>query len=86
MMSYTFVYGTVFAIPLKHLPDGMIGSASGVVNFGGQLAASISPAVMGLLVTHYAGSFVPAMLFLVAAGAGAFLVAVTWRDHEAAAA
>ncbi|CAB3810460.1 MFS transporter [Paraburkholderia fynbosensis] len=82
MMSYTFVYGTVFAIPLKRLPDEMIGSAAGVVNFGGQLAASISPAVIGLLVSHYGGSFVPALLFLVGAGACAFLVSVTWKGRR----
>ncbi|WP_233832261.1 MFS transporter [Paraburkholderia sp. ZP32-5] len=86
MMSYTFVYGTVFAIPLKRLPDPLVGTAAGVVNFGGQLAASISPAVIGLLVAHFGGSFVPAMLFLVAAGAGAFLACITWtRDDRAIA-
>lgn len=79
MMSYTFVYGTVFAIPLKHLPDSMIGTAAGVVNFGGQLAAAISPAAMGFLIAHFNGSYLPAFVFLTAAGLGCFLVSATWR-------
>ncbi|SDV50247.1 Sugar phosphate permease [Chitinasiproducens palmae] len=78
MVSYTFVYGTVFAIPLKRLPDSQVGTAAGVVNFGGQIAAAISPAVMGLLIQHFGGSYVPAMLFLVGAGVCAFGVAATW--------
>lgn len=82
-MGYTFVYGTVFAIPLKHLPDTLIGTASGVVNFGGQLAAAISPTVMGFLIHFAAGSFVPAFLFLFAAGVGCFLVSVTWTNRTA---
>ncbi|RDK05391.1 MFS transporter [Cupriavidus lacunae] len=81
MMSFTFVYGTVFAIPLKHLPDSLIGTAAGVVNFGGQLASAISPTVMGFLIVHAAGSFVPAFLFLIAAGVCCFLVSITWTNR-----
>lgn len=85
-MSYTFVYGTVFAIPLKHLPDSMVGSAAGVVNFGGQLASAISPAAMGFLIASYGGSFVPAFVFLAAAGFACFLVSVTWTNRGTQAA
>lgn len=81
MMSYTFVYGTVFAIPLKHLPDSLIGTAAGIVNFGGQLASAISPTVMGFLIERAAGSYTGAFLFLLAAGVGCFLVSITWTSR-----
>lgn len=79
-VSYTFVYGTVFAIPLKRLPDATVGTAAGVVNFGGQIASSIAPAAMGFLISTFNGSYTPAFIFLILAGAACFLVAVTWKD------
>jgi MFS family permease len=85
-VGFTFVYGTVFAIPLKHLPDSMVGTAAGVVNFGGQVASAISPAVMGFLIAGAAGSFMPAFIFLIAAGLGCFLVSATWKSCESEAA
>jgi MFS transporter, ACS family, hexuronate transporter len=73
------VYGTIYAIPLKHLPDEMVGTAAGVINFGGQCAAAVAPATIGLLVGHSHGSFTSAFLFLLCSGVGVFLVALTWR-------
>jgi MFS transporter, ACS family, hexuronate transporter len=80
-MSYTFVYATVFAIPLKHLPDSFVGTAAGVVNFGGQVASAVAPAVMGLLIAGFGGSYIPAFVFLIAAGLGCFLVSATWTNR-----
>jgi len=40
---------------------------------------------MGFLIASYGGSYVPAFLFLVAAGVGCFIVSVTWTDKGAAA-
>jgi MFS transporter, ACS family, hexuronate transporter len=79
MVGYTMVYGTIYAIPLKHLPDEMVGTAAGVINFGGQCAAAVAPATIGLLVGHSHGSFTSAFLFLLCSGVGVFLVALTWR-------
>jgi len=85
-MSYTFVYATVFAIPLKHLPDSTVGTAAGVVNFGGQVASAISPAAMGFLIASYGGSYVPAFVFLIAAGLACFIVSATWTNRGSQAA
>ncbi|RAM63623.1 MFS transporter [Herbaspirillum rubrisubalbicans] len=82
LVGYTAVYGTVFAIPLKHLPDESVGTASGIINFGGQVAAGIAPVVIGMLVTVGKGSFNLAFVFLLAAGVGALLLALSWKSED----
>ena len=79
LIGYSFVYGTVFAIPLKHLPDTSVGGAAGIINFGGQLAAAIGPFVIGTLVDVSHGQFVFAFLFLLAAGIGAMVFSMRWK-------
>ncbi|KVM54712.1 MFS transporter [Burkholderia ubonensis] len=81
-LSYNFVYATVFSIPLKRMPEAMVGNATGLINFGGQLAGAVAPAAMGWLISHFHGSFVPAFGFLLGTGVVAFLVAMTWRPTE----
>lgn len=78
-MGYTVVYGTVFAIPLKHIPDESVGSAAGIINFGGQLAAAISPALIGVLMDVVPGSYVLPYAALLVSALGALAVALTWR-------
>jgi len=80
MIGSTIVYGTVWAIPLTHLPDEMVGTGSGIINFGGQVAAAVAPAAMGLLVDFAHGSFTPAFLFLLGSGVALILVGLTWRS------
>lgn len=80
LVGYTVIYGTVFAIPLKHLPDQSIGTAVGIINFGGQIASGVGPLAIGFLVGMAHGGFAPAFVFLLAAGAGALLIALTWRS------
>lgn len=82
LVGYTAVYGTVFAIPLKHLPDESVGTASGIINFGGQVAAGIAPVVIGMLVTVGKGSFNLAFGFLLAAGVGTLLLALSWKTED----
>ncbi|AOZ09305.1 MFS transporter [Cupriavidus malaysiensis] len=84
-LSYNFVYATVFAIPLKRLPDEMVGNATGLINFGGQLAGAIAPAVMGLLIARFQDNFQPAFGFLLATGIAAFLLSLGWRPAAEAA-
>ncbi|MCY1213191.1 hypothetical protein D9M68_104720 [compost metagenome] len=79
LMGYTVVYGTVFAIPLKHIPDESVGSAAGIINFGGQLAAAISPALIGVLMDVVPGSYVLPYAALLVSALGALAVALTWR-------
>ena len=54
----TFV--TAFTLPMKRLPEAMMGSAIGLINTGGTLGGFVSPIVIGYLVekTHgYASAF-----------------------------
>ncbi|MBB3210810.1 MFS family permease [Herbaspirillum sp. Sphag1AN] len=80
LVGYTAVYGTVFAIPLKHLPDTSVGTASGIINFGGQVAAGIAPVVIGTLVGVGKGSFTLAFSFLLVAGLAALVIALGWKS------
>lgn len=79
LAGYTVVYGTVFSIPLKHIPDESVGSAAGIINFGAQVAAAISPALIGLLMDAVPGSYVLPYAALLVSGLGALAVALTWR-------
>ncbi|MBN3726011.1 MFS transporter [Burkholderia sp. Ac-20379] len=86
LVGYTMVYGTVFAIPLKHMRDELVGSAAGVINFGGQVAAAIAPAAIGMLVDLTPGHYLLAYCTLLAAALGAVAVALTWRAEAGPAA
>jgi nitrate/nitrite transporter NarK len=77
----SFVLATVVALPTKILPDDQIGTGIGMVNFGGQSAGFVAPAVMGFLVTG-TGSFDAAFDFLLVMTALAVLVAMTIRTRE----
>jgi sugar phosphate permease len=77
----SFVLATVIALPTKVLPDDQIGTGIGMVNFGGQSAGFVAPAVMGFLVTG-TGSFDAAFNFLLVMTALAALVATTIRTRE----
>lgn len=77
----SFVLATVIALPTKLLQDDQIGSGIGMVNFGGQTAGFVAPAVIGFIVTG-TGSFDAAFGFLVAMTALAVVVASTIHTAE----
>jgi len=79
LLSFNFVYATVFSIPLKYFPEHLIGTATGLMNFGGQIAGSLAPSVMGALIVEFHGSYLVALSFLVSSALLAFVVAITWR-------
>ena len=81
-LAFNFVYATVFSAPLRHFPEHLIGSASGLMNFGGQIGASIAPVAMGALIAAFGGSFFAAFWLLLAASALAMLVAMTWKPTQ----
>ncbi|WP_103308662.1 MULTISPECIES: MFS transporter [unclassified Pseudomonas] len=80
MLSYNFIYATCFAIPLKRFRPDLIGSATGLMNFGGQLAGSVGPMAMGALIVQFNGSYFAAFGMLVASSGVALLIALTWCD------
>lgn len=63
--AMAFITSTVFVLPLKYLPMGMIGSATGFINFMQQVAGIVAPTVMGFLLTRFAGSYVPVFYFVI---------------------
>jgi len=77
----SFVLASVIALPTKLLQDDQIGSGIGMVNFGGQSAGFIAPAVIGFIVTG-TGSFDAAFGFLVTMTALAVVVASTINTAE----
>jgi len=78
----SFVLAAVIALPTKILQDEQIGTGIGMVNFGGQSAGFVAPAVMGFIVTG-TGSFDAAFGFLVTMTAMAVVVASTINTAEA---
>lgn len=56
---------TILTLPLKYFSHEIIGTATGIIYFGGQLAGAVSPYVMGLIITIFNGSYNAAFLFLI---------------------
>lgn len=65
--SYCVVFVTVFAVPLKNFPKHLIGTATGFINFGGQIAGIVAPSLIGIMVSLFHGSFNAAFWSLVIA-------------------
>lgn len=62
----TFLASTTLLImPLKYFSHDIIGTATGVIYFGGQFAGAVAPYVMGLIITLFSGSYTAAFLFLI---------------------
>jgi nitrate/nitrite transporter NarK len=84
----SFVLATVIALPTKLLRNDQIGTGIGMINFGGQSAGFVAPAVMGFIVSG-TGSFDAAFGFLIVMTAIAVVVAATIntrQEHFAASA
>ena len=67
-------FAAIWVLPVKIFPTGVVGSAAGIMNFGGQAAGILSPAVVGFLVTASSGSYDYAIYFLMS---GAILAMIT---------
>jgi MFS family permease len=84
MLSYNFVYATVFTIPLKRFRHDQIGSATGLMNFGGQLGGTIAPVLMGTLIVTFNGSYLAAFGFLICSSLIAMIIALFWKNPRLA--
>jgi len=58
-------YMGILAVPLRFLPSTIMGSAFGMLNTGANLAAFITPAVMGALIQLFNGSYYIAFSYLI---------------------
>ena len=79
LLAFNFVYATVFAAPLRHFPEHLIGSTTGLMNFGGQIGGSVAPAAMGALIAASGGSYLVAFCLLLASAVISAVVALIWR-------
>jgi predicted MFS family arabinose efflux permease len=57
-----FLFVGLFTWPHKILKKDMIGSSIGVINTGGTLGGFIGPALFGVVIDNFKGSFVPAFI------------------------
>lgn len=71
-----------WGLVMDTIPPHIMGSSSGTVNFGGQVAGFISPFVMGYLIDTSKGSFDTAFVFLIAAVVASAIVALTVQQKR----
>ncbi len=79
-----FALSSLWGIIIKQFPAHIMGSASGTINVGSQVAGFISPLVMGYLIDRGQGSFDGAFIFLILAVSASALLALTIRDRQTA--
>lgn len=73
----SFVISFIFTTPHRVVDDENVGTAFGLVNFGGQTAGIISPTIMGALINASGGSFSTSFIFLAIACAIAAVIAIS---------
>jgi MFS family permease len=61
-----FLLSFLPAFLVKQVPAAVVGSASGIMNFGSQLAGLGTPLIIGILVDIFKGSFFAAFCYLIA--------------------
>ncbi|WP_051621170.1 MFS transporter [Paenibacillus sp. UNC451MF] len=66
-------------MPLKYLPKEIVGSATGIVYFGGQVAGIIAPSLMGYMIQINNGSFTAAFWVMIVAMIVPFITGITLR-------
>ncbi|MDB5992354.1 MAG: Major facilitator transporter [Herbaspirillum sp.] len=72
----------LWTLPLKMIDSSNMGSASGIINLGSQLAGVVSPAVMGYLIVAYSGSYNGAFGFLIGCAVVSVAVSMTLRSNK----
>lgn len=61
----SFVLAGVMAMPMKMLPGSIVGSATGMINVGGQSAGFVSPIIIGFMISAFNGSYDAVFWFLI---------------------
>ncbi|MBZ4225903.1 MFS transporter [Bacillus wiedmannii] len=81
-MSISFIGTTLLTIVLKYGPKEVIGSISGLVSFSSQVAGAISPAVIGLIISFFNGSYDAAFWLLVVSACLAAVIGFTLNSNN----
>ena len=74
----------LWSLPLKLVDSANMGSVSGIVNLGSQLAGVVSPLAMGYLIVAYGGSYRGAFGFLIGCAIICVVVSMTLRGNRGA--
>ncbi len=72
----------IFVIPLKYMKTESIGTATGILNFGQQLAGILAPLIMGYMITIFNGSYIAVFLFVIFTVAISFVISLTINTNE----
>lgn len=72
----SFTLSFVFTLPHRLMKQRVVGTAFGMINFGGQAAGILSPAIMGFLISS-TNSYNSAFLFLTASCLVAAIISLT---------
>ncbi|MCE5219817.1 MAG: MFS transporter [Clostridium sp.] len=67
----------IFVIPLKYMKRESIGTVTGILNFGQQLAGILAPSIMGYMITIFNGSYIAVFLFVIFTVAISFVISLT---------
>ncbi len=73
----SFLTSAFWALPMNTIPKKLMGGAGGLINMGGQLAAFISPLVIGALVGASGGNYDLSFIFLIVALLASCAIAFT---------
>jgi len=76
-------FGAFWAIPLTYLPKEVMGSSSGMINFGSQIGGFLAPMIMGWLIQTSGGKFEAAFMFMICAAIVSALLTATVKTAPA---
>ena len=79
-----FAMAMFWGILMDHIPTKIMGRASGIVNFGGQMAGVVSPPIMGFLIQSSGGSYNSAFIFMIVALVASAAVTMTLKSDTRA--
>lgn len=77
-----FALTTTLTMPLKYIASSSMGTATGMVYLGGQIAGVIAPTAMGFFIDQFNGSYVAGFWFLISALVISLLVGMRVRTHS----
>lgn len=78
----SFVLAAAMSLPTKLLPGKVVGSASGMINVGGQSAGFVSPVIIGFMISIFDGSYDAAFWFLIGAACLSAFASMTIRNGK----
>lgn len=73
---------TVFVLPMKNIADESVGTATGIINTGGQIGSILTPTIVGYLITAFNQNYNAAFMFLVASALVVLIVGLTVKSNK----